>query len=80
LLKEKFGGNEAIASTKTTIVLRTAKDTTKLPIKKSKRLKPGGLGPGFKPDLSRAPARAEREVEGEGGGLCSFLGTPGQRR
>jgi Lrp/AsnC family leucine-responsive transcriptional regulator len=42
LLKEKFGGNEAIATTKTTIVLRTAKDTTKLPIKKSKRFKPGG--------------------------------------
>ena len=42
LLKEKFGGNEAITSTKTTIVLRTAKDTTKLPFKKSSRLKPGG--------------------------------------
>ncbi len=40
--KEKSGGDEAIASTEKTIVLCTAKDITKRPIKKSKRLKPGG--------------------------------------
>ncbi|MDH4271614.1 MAG: Lrp/AsnC family transcriptional regulator [Candidatus Aminicenantes bacterium] len=44
LLRDKLGANEAIASTKTTIVLHTSKDTTRLPIKKVSRLKPGEEG------------------------------------
>ncbi len=34
LLRDRLGPNEAITSTKTTIVLRTSKDTTRLPIRK----------------------------------------------